>query len=286
MLRLLDALPAFILMIKRAGLILFSASFLFFVVFFGYGLAQAELARGYGWSETIGWIKFSGPNYGVVIDGVSSELSGYAWSENIGWIKFGDLSGFPGAPSHSARLDSTTGKITGWARACAGAEDEDNCSGGPHANAGGWDGWIKFSGALFSTEKVNDPLAGCSFSGWAWGSDVVGWIKSTCIAGEPEPDDDLKFGDITCSFFANPNQIIFPRRTSTLVWSCNNADTCTISEVGGVDQVSGSVAVDVPATKSFTLSCSNAGGKTFTSSVQIKVLRPIYCEILPFGPGC
>jgi hypothetical protein len=173
---------------------------------------------GWAWSNTIGWISFSRadcdpdgdeysvgvpqgcpgtalipvfiPYYGVNIVPVGpiSQFTGYAWSEHIGWISF-DLplgSNPPSWPNIVATLyPEPDNDVLGWARACAGAEDTLNCSGGANPNSGGWDGWIKMQNEdTLSDEDIKykvwlDTNTGppYEFRGWAWGSDVVGWIS-------------------------------------------------------------------------------------------------------------
>jgi len=53
-------------------------------------------------------------------------------------------------------MDTTTGVISGWARALS--------------TDAAWDGWMKLDGA--SVNKSNG-----NFSGYTWGSDVVGWLS-------------------------------------------------------------------------------------------------------------
>ncbi len=143
---------------------------------------------GYAWSENIGWISFNCENTGVCDQSnygvrVTDEggLYGYAWSENIGWIKFNDLDNFPEAPHYSAKVDvdgtlagCEEGKLCGWARALAGLEDPDD----------GWDGWIKLGGEndQYTLNFEENPTGNREFQilGWAWGSDVVGWISFNC----------------------------------------------------------------------------------------------------------
>jgi len=156
---------------------------------------------GYAWSENIGWISFSCQNcdsdldgnldgdacgsgssidYGVDIDPNTGLFSGYAWSENIGWIQFD--AGYPTGetPTYSACLDLPgTGQVcdgtgdytvSGWARVLAPV-------GQPFSVSGGWDGWIKLSGSWADGVTLNSTPDPSEFEGWAWGSDVVGWVS-------------------------------------------------------------------------------------------------------------
>lgn len=124
---------------------------------------------GYAWSENVGWVDLNcsnsdsciSNNFGIRIeaDGV---LSGQAWSDNIGWISSSeaDLLDCPAAPC-SARL--TESGLDGWMRALAGGT----------AESGGWDGWIRLRGESPSYGVLRN---GSLFSGFAWGSTVVGWL--------------------------------------------------------------------------------------------------------------
>ena len=132
---------------------------------------------GYAWSDNIGWISFncvdggveqsdicSTSEYGVSI-GADNELFGYAWSDNIGWISFNE-SDLGGCPKGSCKAKLVGNIITGWAKALS-------------ANEEGWDGWISLSkqpsdvidyGVILDEEAL-------VFGGYAWGSEVVGWIN-------------------------------------------------------------------------------------------------------------
>lgn len=141
---------------------------------------------GYAWSSNIGWISMNCTNsgtcptsdYGVNVD-AAGNLSGYAWSSNIGWISFQptDVSGCLSGPC-PATMDSNTGVITGWARALAGGT----------ANSGGWDGFIKLGGSGLI-------VTGCNWSGYAWGSDVVGWISFSGTAASGDTYGVVGSGD-------------------------------------------------------------------------------------------
>jgi hypothetical protein len=136
---------------------------------------------GYAWSPNIGWISTNcgdvtpqaEADYGLNIDPSTGLFSGYAWSPNIGWIDFATTSGFPALPSLSARVDLSTGQVSGWARASA--------------NNSFWDGWIKLgdSSGLWpsggsqvfvdSTNYSTDDYS--EFKNWAWGGNIVGWVS-------------------------------------------------------------------------------------------------------------
>lgn len=94
---------------------------------------------GYAWSDNIGWISFNNLNgsstidYGVKIDdnktsSTYGDFSGYAWSDNLGWVSFNrsDTGNPPEAPFNTgsgpiARIDWSSGNVTGWARVLSGS---------------------------------------------------------------------------------------------------------------------------------------------------------------------
>lgn len=166
--------------------------------------ATNKAFTGWAWSDNIGWISFSpsnsgssGGTYGVLRDTANNGLlAGCAWSDNIGWISFSknDLTGcLPGVCE--ARL-GTDGKLTGWARAVAGAGRID-----------GWDGWISLNKKTTDTYNYgpqisSNPSDKGLLVGWAWGSEVVGWLSfnpfdplgGCTISGVCVPDSSGCFG--------------------------------------------------------------------------------------------
>jgi hypothetical protein len=175
-------------------------AFLFLVCTMSISSTHASTANnvaGSGWSSNIGWIKLnnctdpttastcSGPDYGVTF---SSEApgtgSGMAWSSNIGWISF-DNTGCPSSAigcTGGTRADwanpngDGSVNIKGWARVCS--VYVSGCSGALKQDyiKGGWDGYIALSdpsGSSFGM-KINTDM---SISGYAWGSDVIGWVR-------------------------------------------------------------------------------------------------------------
>lgn len=152
-----------------AFLLLFSVLFLNFPAQISRA-GSSDNVSGWAWSENIGWLSFNCVNtsscgvvnYGVNIDNATGLFTGYAWSENIGWINFAPLGSYPSPPDYSARLDNATNQVNGWARAAA--------------YDGGWDGWIKMSGDNYAVMRTR-PGGQCALEGYAWGSDVIGWLR-------------------------------------------------------------------------------------------------------------
>lgn len=175
-------------------------------------------------SSTVGWIYLNCADYtGATIGdfGVDQDSAGYwngyGWSPSVGWVKFGNggVSGGQtlGCPQHSGwnvnpasgatgcdvqRIGLTgnpiqTYPIVGWARACSGAQDPVTCTGDTNSSAGGWDGWISMSGlndqnptaaGIQTTTNYKatlnqyiQPNGQQALSGFVWGGDVVGWAK-------------------------------------------------------------------------------------------------------------
>ncbi|MDP3795402.1 MAG: hypothetical protein Q8R13_05815, partial [bacterium] len=178
--------------------------------------ANGGVLSGWAWSDLPngsagsggGWISFSsrncdgdgdgfaGPNapgacppegtglalYEVSVSN-SGTVSGYAWSEHVGWISF-NQSAVDNCPSGSCRgaLDTDTGAVMGWARACA--VFANGCSGalGPESKRGGWEGWVSLSCANAGVCATSDYGVSsgsgdpCDWDGWAWGDAILGWI--------------------------------------------------------------------------------------------------------------
>lgn len=154
----------------KITLILFAL--VFFLSSFVVSAGTEHNMSGWAYSSNIGWISFNCTNdnscathnYGVNQD-ANGNLVGYAFSSSIGWIQFGNLlSGFPkqGSPEHDALVVS--GKLSGWAKAI-GADGND------------WDGWISLSDTTTPKYGVTIDQTTGKFSGYAWGSDVMGIVN-------------------------------------------------------------------------------------------------------------
>ncbi len=248
--------------------------------------------EGYAWSEKIGWIDFSPVNGGVSVDS-NGYLTGHAWSENIGWIKFGGLSApFPvgiSTASQNAQIVSTN--LIGWARACGGMYDvvlnqtvANNTCGGT-SRTDGWDGWISLNGfgsngSTYGVSFVNNK----TFSGYAMGSDVIGWIDFSPVFGGVQLSASVITPITIYNFTATPLSI--PKYGSTVIsWTSEGANTCNltknaggvITDLGPVATTSGSVSSsNISTTTIFAIQCDNYGNSAnATTTVSVIVLpRP------------
>lgn len=212
---------------------------------------------GIGWvslhcsTDTTGCAGIAG-NWGILIDDLGN-MSGYAWSDNLGWISANsaDLSGCPLAPC-TARMSGSS--LRGWMKALS-------------ANGNGWDGWISLSGA---SPAYGPTLSGTTFSGYAWGSDVVGWLSFAqartawvpCVAHNYCVGNSSMHVDNLCNVTTNQSpcspgytcsvdnglctppptptgsisvtpKLIVSGDTTTVAWSSQDATSCTVAGTNG-----------------------------------------------------
>jgi hypothetical protein len=200
--------------------------------------ASGAAITGYAWSSNIGWISFAGTAadagndpYGVTV-GASGVLSGYAWSSAVGWINFG-------ANSCGATPTITNGALTGWAQVVS--------------TGGGWDGCISLSGA---SPAYGVTLSGSTFAGYAWGSDVVGWVSFSGTATDGNPYSVVYggAGSPTCTLSVAPNPAATGSSITLNYTTTNSPTTGTIKDASNntitttATNSSGGVAATAPAT--------------------------------------
>ncbi len=171
------------------------------------------------------------PRYYVSLDS-SSNLVGYAWSNNVGWLKFGGLN-FPksggGNNPQNARINGD-GTVTGWARFCAGTED-GACSSSNSRNDG-WDGWVSLSGTSpsYGVKLIQD-----NFSGYSWGSSVVGWLNWNAGTGNnvrycaSAPTQSLA---VSLSASPSSGPVVLHSRL-TVNYQISSAEQKMLAQVGG-----------------------------------------------------
>lgn len=169
---------------------------------------------GYAWSDTIGWVSMScktgGPtgndicasnNYEVVINQTTKELSGHAWSDNIGWVSFNseDASDWPISTVYS---ETYRNRVVWF------------CKSVRWNSRVGWLGWViliwKFVGLNGTT----------GFSGYAWGSDVIGWLDMSGVV--------YVYPSATVTLNAIPNHISYGKK-SVVYSTTTNATACDIN---------------------------------------------------------
>jgi hypothetical protein len=230
-----------------------------------------------------GWISFScsnenvcgTSNYGVTTDS-SGNLSGQAWSENVGWISFSpsDVSGCPSGGTCQANVNQTTGVVTGWARALADTQNQ----------LGGWDGWISLNCSnenVCGTSNYGVTVSGSSWSGYAWGGPVLGWIhfcgSNYCVTGSGTASLN------GASISANPT-VLATAGTTTVTWSSNGASSCTGTNFSTGGATSGSVPVGVSANTLFSVTCGNAQA-TSSANVLVSVTYPYLSVSLSASPA-
>ena len=114
-----------------------------------------------------------------------------------------------------AKFDTVSGKLTGWARFLSACKSTgpglNDCSQGVDPNSLGWDGWVRFYDASIAasrvppdtdTNHIAKSTATGDVTGFAWGDQVVGWIKlcdkakGYCVSGVPPAGSQLS---ISCS---------------------------------------------------------------------------------------
>lgn len=243
---------------------------------------------GYAWSDTIGWINFD-PSYGGVFYNLTTKiLSGYAWSDNIGWIKFDGLSSYPDSLRGSVATADDGGFLSGWARACAGT-DKGDCS-TMVSRPDGWDGWVSLSRRPSGTgidygvkiDLVSTSQTYGDFSGYAWGSDVVGWIKFNCqdTPGECAQSDYkvraiLPGVSLDVSCVAEPDGVFLNER---VVFTANATGGTApyFYKWTGDDNLSGTSetaekAYPTAGIKTATVEVKDSSGTTVTSSCSMEV---------------
>ena len=262
--------------------------------------ASGSNVSGFAWSETVGWLSFNNSSdgsvqpYGVSVDtsaiasGGTGAFSGQAWSENLGWISFDRaMTGNP--PSNDpgngsgpiAAVDWSTGKVGGWARVISGCQAMTGvpaafCTGASAgAMAGGWDGWISLSGSNYGV--TIDKTTG-KFGGYAWGSDVVGWLDvapvgagvTLSLPSAPSCTASWNPSSITAGGVATLYWTVTPQATIQSSYSCTGisaetgnvgmlrshafrfsaggTETCTVSTVRTSDGATASCQTLVPLT--------------------------------------
>lgn len=268
--------------------------------------ATGSPITGYLWSDNIGWIDANCSNsgvcgtnsFGLSID-TSGTISGYAWSDNIGWVsaQATDVSGCPTSPC-TPTMNISTGAVAGWLKALS-------------ANGNGWDGWISLSGTNYGPTLSNG-----NFTGYAWGSDVVGWVDWSqahttagctaqyfCSATSTKDQYHTSAQCVTtyqqtCSYQCSNGACILPPtptgtlsvtpkivpkdKSATVNWSVSNTTSCQVTGTNGNAWYGTSgpqTTSPIVQTTTYTLQCANVLGATSTVGTATVSLQPIWQEL-------
>ncbi len=275
----------------------FAAALVLVGILTGKAYSQAGTAiRGWAWSDTVGWVSLNcldvgtcgTVSYGLSYDNTTGTVSGYAWSEHVGWIsaQSADLAGCPSGLC-AARFSGSS--LTGWFKALTAAD--------------GWDGWISLSGAQYQTQRVNEYI-----TGYAWGSDVVGWVDFSsaqpCAAtagnfcsGSTQMYRDGQCAETVvevCSYGCAADigicipppaptgniqalpSLVIPGDTVQVSWDTDDTVSCSVASIGSGGASGGSVgsftSLPLNLATTFTLSCDGlAPGLELTDTVTVLI---------------
>lgn len=277
----------------------------------------------------LGWVSFSNKSdgtavpYGVRIDSTTGDFSGYAWSSNIGWVTFNAFEmqkcttnlgdNCPPGPAPKANVvvtvDGTgiitggTGKVTGWARACA--VFVSGCSGAIRSDdqTGTWDGWISLAGSGYGMEldtallkfrgpicispctPPQPPLCSTCYAwsggtavedaGFGWGINIGG-LSVSLLSGSLSP---------LLSFWADKTTIVNGESTDLHWITSSNVTRCTASDAWSGSKPVGtkSQSISPVASSAYTLECFDAlDNSTGPRTVNITVTA----ALVPIDGAC
>lgn len=169
----------------------------------------------------------------------------------------------------------------------------------------GWDGWIELSGPNHTSPDFSGTTGGVTFAtstnvfkGFAWGSEVVGWIKFTadaacapscgvvidppvttyysCTGTAPTPNVGVSAGQNQSVSSTTPwTYIAPPTVVSACQWTCltghtRSGNTCVPDTVGTTTPPAGGVQCTIPTNSSlctFSAATSSAAGPSFLRDV-------------------
>jgi hypothetical protein len=175
----------------------------------------------------------------------------------------------PPPPSVDLKFNGSDGPIT--LEALASYTANWSLSGGPVSSctaSGSWSGPKSTSGG--SETFNNMPRGTYTYA-----------LTCTGLGGSASDSVTVQVINVPkCLFAPDPGSIILPQ-TSTLSWSCQFADSCSIDHgIGSVNPQTGSKEVQPQTTTTYTLTCqSQDAERSFQATVR--VFSPSLREILP-----
>ena len=137
--------------------------------------------------------------------------------------------------------------------------------------SGDWSGSKQAGPLPYKTEEISKPRGNYTFT-----------LTATGPGGSSSDTKNVRVIQVPrCSFTANPTSII-PPEYSTLSWSCEYTDSCSIDQgIGSVNNISGTKDVRPPETTTYILSCSGLdGSRSYPATVNVG-FTPKLREIIP-----
>ena len=137
--------------------------------------------------------------------------------------------------------------------------------------SGDWSGPKQAGPLPYKTEQLFKPRGSYIFT-----------LTATGPAGTASETRNVKVIQVPrCSFIANPTSII-PPASSTLSWSCQYADSCSIDQgIGSVNNVSGTKGVRPIQTTDYTLTCGGLDdSRSYYATVNVG-FTPKLREVIP-----
>jgi hypothetical protein len=196
--------------------------------------------HGYAWSMGIGWIGLNcaegsatltdacaTSNYKVTVSNTGA-MFGFAWSPSVGWIAF--QPSWTSSCGTAASLDTTTGVMSGWAKAI-------------NAASGLYDGCIKLKstgsdpafGITYNPASVATSTFGPGIpfnsGSYAWGDLNLGWIdfsKATFNATSTTVDIKINILD-GAGAVDGPVTMTSAGGAANLTWTSTGAAGCSAS---------------------------------------------------------
>ena len=266
----------------------------------GYGVFEHTTTgtfSGYAWSSNIGWISFTASDATHPAPSIASDTG-----EITGWVRA--CAAFSNKNACSGALDPKSDGWDGWIALSGTATDgssygivqHDSCAWTGYAWGSDALGAISMNGTATDNSQYNvvgvDPIK-CAPVDGGWSdfsscSTICGGGTQTRTCTNPSATN----GGASCTGPASQScntQVCAPTATlsaspivinngksSTLIWSSTNADSCT--SAGGFETgnaTSGHVSTGpLTSTQNYQITCTGPGGSTDSTIVTIKVIFP------------
>ncbi len=233
--------------------------------------------------DGINWHVAYGLNNGPVITSVTSSSANQS--------EFVDF----GVPeTNSPASSSRQYKVFAFPTANYGQADQGTTS-VPKLNTStnnGWDGWISLSGTLYPSPDfsgnsgVTYSSTTGSFTGYGWGSDVVGWINFNTLTTVNAPKAPAP---ICTSLNATPSSVT-QGNSFNLSWTTSNAVSCATKDSlnytysNATNSPSG-ITITPSGNLTYTLSCANTNTPVDTCSKSVSVPVTTIIVITPDNSG-